>query len=83
MRTTLTLEDDVVVLLQKVQRRKHLKFKDVVNQALRSGLLQMERKAEQGRRKFRTTGLDSGPCLLGTLDNIGEVLSILEGDRWR
>lgn len=83
MRTTLTLEDDVVVLLRRVQQRKNLKFKDVINQALRSGLAQLDRKEESGGPRFETRGLQSGPCLLANLDNVGEVLSLIENGHWR
>lgn len=39
MRTTLTLDDDVVALLKQRARQTGRPFKQVVNDALRSGLL--------------------------------------------
>ena len=38
MRTTLTLDDDVIALLREEVERSHRPFKHVVNQALRLGL---------------------------------------------
>jgi hypothetical protein len=38
MRTTLTLEDDVAVRLKRLARRRALRFKHAVNEALRAGL---------------------------------------------
>lgn len=81
MRTTLTLEDDVAALLKRTQKRKNLRFRDLINQALREGLLQLNRDAP--RSAFKTAGLDSGPCLLGNLDNVGDVVSIVEGETWK
>lgn len=38
MRTTLTLDDDVIALLKRAERERGLSFKQVVNDALRRGL---------------------------------------------
>jgi hypothetical protein len=38
MRTTLTLEPDVHVLLRKLMRERGLSFKEAVNYAIRAGL---------------------------------------------
>ncbi|MEW6432369.1 MAG: CopG family transcriptional regulator [Myxococcota bacterium] len=38
MRTTVTLEPDVVAQLKRLMRAKGLSFKDALNQALRAGL---------------------------------------------
>lgn len=38
MRTTITLEPDVEVLLKQAMRERGITFKDAVNQAVRTGL---------------------------------------------
>lgn len=38
MRTTITLDPDVEILLKKAMRERGLTFKDAVNQAVRAGL---------------------------------------------
>ena len=38
MRTTLTLDDDVITLLKRAERERGVSFKQVVNEALRRGL---------------------------------------------
>ena len=38
MRTTLTIEDDVAVRLERLRRERDTNLKDVVNDALRQGL---------------------------------------------
>jgi hypothetical protein len=42
MRNTLTLDDDVRVMLKKLQEERGLSFKEAVNQALRQGLYQLQ-----------------------------------------
>ena len=78
MRTTLTLDDDVAVRLERQRRKRKSSFKQIVNDAIRAGLEAIEKPAR--RRPFRTTGFDAGPSLIGSLDNIEEVLSRIEGE---
>jgi hypothetical protein len=81
VRTTLTLDDDVAALLERVQKEKDLGMKEAVNQALRQGLVQM---IEPPRRKpFRVVPFDVGPSLVGPLDDIAEVLALGEGEDYK
>ena len=82
MRTTLTLEDDVVARLERERRKRRVSFKTIVNDVLRAGLDALG-PAKTRRRRFRTTGFDLGPSRVGSLDNIEEVLSRAEGDDHR
>ena len=78
MRTTLTLDDDVAVRLEREVRKRGGSFKSVVNDLLRAGL-----DARPPRRKgpvFSTEGFDLGPSLVGSLDNVEEVLARAEGE---
>jgi hypothetical protein len=78
VRTTLTLDDDVAVRLERELRKRGDSFKTVVNDLLRAGL-----DAQTPKRKgrgFRTEGFDLGPSLVGSLDNIEEVLARAEGE---
>jgi hypothetical protein len=79
MRTTLTLDDDVVDLLKRVRKARKVRHKDIVNDALRRGLTQMATRPKR-RRPYRTPSTDLGPSLIGSLDNIGQVLEIAEID---
>ena len=82
MRTTLTLDDDVAVLLERIRQAKGLTLKDAVNQALRQGLHEMASLPEE-KSDFRTGTASLGRCLIGSLDNIGEVLAIAEGEDYK
>jgi hypothetical protein len=62
MRTTLTLDPDVVQLLKQEEHRLRKSFKEVVNDAIRRGLSPQTRA--QARRPYRVrphrTGLRAG-----------------------
>lgn len=48
MRTTLTIDDDVAIALERVRERNALTLEGVVNEALRRGLRAMDAEAEAG-----------------------------------
>jgi len=82
MRTTLTLDDDVAVALERRRRERRHSFKQEVNELLRVGLLNVDRPSEKhDRPSFEP--LAAGTCLLPNIDNVAEVLSIAEGDDHR
>ncbi|MFI5009990.1 MAG: hypothetical protein ACHQDY_06920 [Solirubrobacterales bacterium] len=79
MRTTLTLEDDVAVAVERRRREHGHSLKEEVNELLRVGLLNVEgMSAENPRPSFEP--LRAGECLLPNIDDVAEVLSIVEGD---
>jgi hypothetical protein len=83
VRTTVTIEDDVAVRLEREQRRRRASFKDVLNEVLRAGLDAAERREQAQRTPFKTKGFDLGPSLVGSLDNVEEILSRAEGEDHR
>jgi hypothetical protein len=76
------LDEDVAALLERVRKARKARLKDAVNEALRRGLHQMAATPRR-RRLYRTPSTDLGPSLIGSLDNIGRVLAIAEGDPTR
>ncbi len=82
MRTTLTLDADVTALLQRIQRAHGRSFKAVVNDALRQGLRQMVTPTDPPVH-YRTPTVELGRCLVGSLDDVAEVLAVAEGERFR
>jgi hypothetical protein len=80
MRTTLTLDKDVAVQLERIRRSRDASLKQVVNEALRQGLLQMAGKPRP-RKVFRTKAVSLGPCLIGSLDDVAEALVVAEGEK--
>ena len=80
MRTTLTLEDDVAARLKRLERKSRRSFKELVNAALREGLDRIDR-APPAPASVKLAALDLGACLLGSLDDVAEVLELSEGPR--
>jgi plasmid stability protein len=78
VRTTLTLDDDVAAKLKAAAKGRS--FRAVVNDALRAGLAALEKRVPL-REPYQTRGFDLGPSLVGSLDNVEEVLSRAEGER--
>ena len=81
MRTTLTLDDDVAVQVERIRHEREASLKDVVNEALRRGLREMSEKPKP-RKRFRTRVFE-GPVLLVPIDNIAETLAIAEGEAFK
>ena len=82
MRTTLTLDPDVAVLAERMQRVRGQSFKVIVNEALRSGLRAMEAPSGQPVA-YRTSAVDLGRCLVGSLEDVAEVLALTDGEAFR
>lgn len=78
MRTTLTLDDDVAVKLKRAMARQKTPFKEIVNRALRAGLETLELPA--AIKPFRVKPFNSGGSLIGSLDNIEEILARVDGE---
>ena len=79
MRTTLSIDEDVAVLLDRLQRERDATFKQIVNEALRQGLERMSRPAVS-KKPFRTQPVALGKCSFPNLDNTWEVLAQAEGE---
>ena len=81
MRTTLTLDDDVVDRTRALAKKMRRPFKAVVNEALRLGLEQVERPAKQ--RMYKTKPHAMGLRKGYNLDNVQELLAQVEGEDFR
>ncbi len=82
MRTTLTLDDDVAAVLERLRKTREQSFKALINEALRHGLKQMDARHER-REPFRTRSVDVGRCRIGNIDNVAEALAVAEGEAFR
>lgn len=81
MRTTLTIDDDVAVQLNRLRRTRDARFRELVNEALRRGLREMS-AAPQRRKMLRTRAFDMGEPLIN-IDNVTEALAHLEGEGFK
>jgi hypothetical protein len=83
MRTTITLDEDVAIELKKMCADRGLRFKVVVNDALRAGLRALHDPVEGGTSEYRTPPVSLGRPTYSDLDNVAELLSVAEGDEHR
>lgn len=83
MRTTLTLAPDVASRLNQLRAQEGRGLKELVNEALRRGLDEMERKDREPSQPYRTTGWDLGRTLVPGLDDVAEALVQAEGEGFR
>jgi hypothetical protein len=81
MRTTLSLDDDVAVQLERLRHARNASLKEVVNEALRRGLRDMTTPPRK-RKVFRTRSFRMGKPLIN-IDNIAETLAYLEGEGFK
>jgi len=77
VRTTLTLDDDIAVRLDRL-RRNGRTLKEVVNEALRAGLDALEQRPRQTRTSY-TTPMDLGKPLVDNIDDVWGVLEAVDG----
>jgi Ribbon-helix-helix protein, copG family len=81
MRTTLTLDDDVAAILERLRKSRDASLKDLVNEALRRGLRDVtSRTKRHGRLQTRSVAL--GRLRIASLDNLGEALAVAEGEAY-
>lgn len=81
MRTTLTLDDDVLDRARSLAGRMRTPFRLVVNEALRAGLRVVEDPART--RPYRTRPHKLGLKAGRSLDNIQELIAQIEGEEHR
>jgi hypothetical protein len=78
MRTTLTIDDDVLDRARAIAGRLRSPFRHVVNEALRAGLQAVEEpsRSRPYHTRPRKLGLKAGK----SLDNIQELIAQIEGE---
>jgi hypothetical protein len=82
MRTTITLDDDVAASLKRLEKRRGIKFKALVNEALREGIKCLVAPPRR-RGVFRTRSVDLGSCRVANVDNVADVLAVAEGESFK
>ncbi len=81
MRTTLTIDDDVLDRARALSERLHTPFRAVINEALRAGLQSVEQPAR--KREYQTVPHAMELQRGYNLDNIQDLLAQLDGEEHR
>lgn len=82
MRTTLTLDDDVAVRIERLRKEKDASLKEIVNGLLRKAL-DDAKPGPAERPKVEIRVFEVGSCALPNLDKIADVLAFGEGEDYR
>lgn len=82
MRTTLTLDKDVALALERLRKKRDASFKEVVNDTLRRGLREMGHPYKP-EKPYRMRTANLGPSKIGSLDKTSEVLALIEGEDYK
>ena len=83
MRTTLTLDADVAIALERLKSDRGMSLKAAVNEALRHGLKTLAAPTPEAEAPYRLRAWDGGRCLLSSLDDVAEALAFGEGEGFR
>jgi hypothetical protein len=79
MRTTITLDDDVAIMLRTIHEKEKKPFKQIVNEVLRLGIMEKQSGVEKEKSvNYETPILHAGPCLYPNLDSIADILAAAE-----
>ncbi len=82
MRTTLTLENDLAEKLKGLAHQRHISFKQIVNDTLRSGLA-VDRKPAKARRPFRVKPSHCGFRPGVDLGKLNQIVDEIEAEDFR
>jgi hypothetical protein len=73
----LTIDDDNAVRLERLRKQREVGFKEIVNDAIRSGLDRMEARPKK-REPFRTRSVDLGTPLFNGPGELKELIARLD-----
>ena len=82
MRTTLTLDDDVASVLERLRKSRGTSLKQLINEALRRGLNDMTGQAKR-RVLVRTRSVAPGRLRISGIDNVAEALTAAESESYK
>lgn len=85
MRTTLTLDDDVSILLDRRQAELSVGFKELVNSLLRASLAAETTPTTipQEKQKFSTPVFHGHNLVAGEMTSVADMLALGEGEDFR
>jgi hypothetical protein len=82
MRTTLTIDDDVAAVLERLRKSRHANLKQLINEALRRGLKEMTGRSKP-REAVQTRSVALGRVRIASIDNISEALAAAEAEGYK
>jgi hypothetical protein len=81
MRTTIVIDEDVSIEIERMADREKRTKKDIINDLLRKGLSNRTEKKQTALSL--TNPFELGRCRYQNIDNISEVLSAAEAEDYK
>jgi hypothetical protein len=81
IRTTVTLDDDVVARVKRESRSRGVSFRETLNDLLRTALVGLDEKPRRRTLRIKPTHLGHKPGL--NCDNVESLIEYGEGDEHR
>lgn len=78
----MTIDRDIAVQIERMRQEENVSLKEVVNRLLRQGI-QAGTDKKPRDQAIRTKTVDLGRCLVGSIDDVAEALSLGEGEGFR
>jgi hypothetical protein len=78
MRTTVSIRDDLALELERLRKERDLTFKQVLNEAVERGVVEMRQKPKEQRKPFRIKTFDLGRPLFNNPEELKELITHIE-----
>ena len=78
MRTTVSIRDDLALELERLRKERDLTFKQVLNEAVERGVVEMRQKPKEQRKPFRIKTFDLGKPLFNGPDELKELIAHIQ-----
>ncbi len=80
MRTTIVLEDDLSLEIERIAGERNMTKKQVIDELLRRGLAS---ESPRDQPPVQTIPQDLGTCRIPSPDNVAEVIAAAEGEAFK
>jgi predicted CopG family antitoxin len=78
MRTTVSIRDDLALELDRLRKERDLSFKQVLNEAVERGVVDMRRKPKEQHKPFRIKTFDLGRPLFNSPEELKELIADIQ-----
>ena len=78
MRTTVSIRDDLALELERLRKERDLSFKQVLNEAVERGVVDMRQKPKEQRKPFRIKTFDLGKPRFNSPEELKELIAEIQ-----
>ena len=78
MRTTVSIRDDLALELERLRKERDLSFKQVLNEAVERGVVEMRQKPKEQRKPFRIKTFNLGKPLFNSPEELKDLIADIQ-----